>query len=276
MDYGLFLNIANTGNDSQTGHRCPVQIAYKLWQFSKSKSISEFNCYVMPDEPILANSSIYCGITEELLNNQSISAIPRLALNDAIAKMSRLIQNIGNKNIYIIGWNVLEDALEILETTTKRLNIDDFNSKNFKVIDLKKLADLSLPINELGRLGPDTTFFWLEKNVNGTSELDVFKQLADIRNMRWQDTFCVACINMNQLILAQLMKYLNLQNVDEVYSWLEAPHKIEVLTFGKHKGELISDVYVKDNDYLCWLYSCKDIMSKNKDLKFTLDSLFAI
>lgn len=273
MDYGLFLKIANTGNDTKLGHRCPIQIAYRIWQFSKDISISEASFYVRPDEPIVACSSIYCGITEDLLKSPDSIVV---LLEEAISRTSRLIRKISNKNIYVIGWDVPGDTLEVLENNAKRLNIDTFDIQKLKIIDLKKLADLSLPINETGHLGPDTTLFWLEKKVNNSSDNDTFKLLDNIRNSRWQAKFCMTTLDMDLMILKRFMSFLNLQTIDEVYDWLESPHKIKVLQFGKHKGELISDVYVKDNEYLCWLYSCKDIMDKNKDLKFTLDSLFAI
>lgn len=273
MDYGLFFKIANTGNDTKTGHRCPIQIAYRLWQYSKDRCISESSFYVRPDEPIVACSAIYCGITEDLLKSPDITVVP---LEEAISGTSRLIQKVGNKNIYVIGWDVPEDTLGVLENNAKRLNIDTFDIQKLKIIDLKKLADLSLPINETGHLGPDTALFWLEKKVNKSSDIAAFQLLANIRNARWQETFCLTTLDMDLMLLKRFMQFLDLQNLDAVYSWLEAPHKIEVLPFGKHKGELISDVYVKDNEYLCWLQSCKDIMEKNKDLKFTLDSLLAV
>lgn len=270
MDYSLFLKIANTGNDTKLGHRCPIQIAYRIWQFSKDREISEASFYVRPDESIVACSAIYCGITEELLKSPDITVVP---LKEAISGTSRLIQKVGNKNIYVIGWDVPGDTLEVLENNAKRLNIDTFDIQKLKIIDLKKLADLSLPINETGHLGPDTTLFWLEKKVNNSSDNDTFKFLANIRTSRWQEKFCITALDMDLIILKRFMSFLNLQTIDEVYAWLEAPHKIEVLQFGKHKGELISDVYVKDNEYLCWLYSCKDIMDKNKDLKYTLSEV---
>lgn len=273
MDYGLFLKIANTGNDTQTGHRCPIQIAYRLWQFSKDRHISEASFYVMPDEQIMASSSIYCGITDNLLNSPDITTA---SLEESLTISSRLIQKVGNKNIYIIGWNVLEDIHDILENNLSRLNIDIFDDKNLKLIDLKKLAELSLPTNEVGHLGPDTTLFWLKKTVEKVDDNSNFKFLQNLRNERWQQTFCKTSIDIDVLCLKLLMEKLNLRNLDDVYVWLESPHKIDVLPFGKHKGELVSDVFVKDNEYLCWLYSCKDIMDKNKDLKYTLAELLSI
>ena len=273
MDYGFFLKIANTGNDTKTGHRCPIQIAYRIWQFSKDIGISEASFYVRPDESIVACSAIYCGITDNLLKSPDITVVP---LKEAISGTSRVIQKVGNKNIYIIGWDVPGDTLEVLENNAKRLNIQTFDIQKLKIIDLKKLADLSLPINETGHLGPDTALFWLEKKVNNSSDNDTFKLLANMRTSRWQEKFCMTTLDMDLMILKRFMPFLNLRTIDEVYAWLDAPHKIEVLPFGKHKGELISDVYVKDNEYLCLLQSCKDIMEMNKDLKFTLDSLLAV
>lgn len=273
MEYGLFFKIANTGNDTKTGHRCPIQIAYRLWQSNKDKCISESSFYVRPDEPIVACSAIYCGITEDLLKSPDIIVVP---LEDAISRTSRLIQKISNKNIYVIGWDVPDDILGVLENNAKRLNINAFDIQKLKIIDLKKLAALSLSINEIGHLGPDAALFWLEKKVNKSSDNVAFQLIANIRNARWQETFCITNLDMDLMLLKRFMQFLDLHTLDAVYSWLEAPHKIEVLQFGKHKGELISDIYVKDNEYLCWLHSCKDIMDKNKDLKFTLDSLLAI
>lgn len=273
MDYGFFFKIANTGNDGKSGHRCPIQIAYKLWQLSKDRFISEASFYVMPDEQIMASSSIYCGITDNLLNSPDITTV---SLEEALTISSRLIQKVGNKNIYIIGWNVLEDIHDILENNLSRLNIDIFDDKNLKLIDLKKLAELSLPMNEVGHLGPDTTLFWLKKTVEKADDNSNFKFLQNLRNERWQQTFCKTSIDIDVLCLKLLIEKLDLRNLDDVYAWLEAPHKIEVLPFGKHKGELVSDVFVKDNEYLCWLYSCKDIMDKNKDLKYTLAELLSI
>lgn len=76
--------------------------------------------------------------------------------------------------------------------------------------------------------------------------------------------------------MSKLAKRIGAQSLDELYAFMQKPHKLEVLPFGKHKGEKFTDVFQKDHEYLCWLHSCKDIMSKSKDLKYTLDELMSV
>lgn len=221
-----------------------------------------------PDEPVTAFSAAYTGLSMSFLAKCG----PK-TLADIVSRISTLIRKVANKNIYIAGWNVLEDSLDVLDSTAKRLSAKSFDKCSLKTIDIKRIAERALPIEELGRLGPDTVLFWLNKNVLGLDDTENFKLLRDMQQMRWQENFCLASASLDITILKLLMQKLDLKTLDDVYAWLEAPQMLEVFTFGKHKGEKIADVYVKDNEYLCWLRSCKDLMAENKDLAYTLSKL---
>lgn len=221
-----------------------------------------------PDEPMTAFAAAYTGLSMSFLAKCG----PK-TLADIVSRMSTLIRKAANKNIYIAGWNVLEDSLDVLDSTAKRLSAESFDKDSLKTIDIKRIAERALPIDELGRLGPDTALFWLNKNVLQIDDAENFKLLRDMQQMRWQENFCLVSASLDITVLKLLMQKLGLKTLDDTYAWLEAPQMLEFFAFGKHKGEKIADVYVKDNEYLCWLRSCKDLMAENKDLKFTLDRL---
>ena len=264
MDYCLFLKVADTCGKL----RCPMQAAYELQKFGSLDAKHKDSFCIVPDEPVTAFSAVYTGLTESFLEKNS----PR-QLQDAVSRISTLIRKVSSKNIYIAGWNILEDTLDVLDSTAKRLHIDSFDKSCLKTIDIKRFAERSLPIDELGRLGPDTALFWLSKSFLKMDDAGNLMNLRVFQQSRWQNDFCEASICIDKTLLSLLMQKHSLKTLDDVYAWLEAPKMLEVFTFGKHKGEKIADVYVKDNEYLCWLRSCRDLMAENKDLAFTLEVL---
>lgn len=274
MDYGLFIKIANTGNNINGGFECPIQIATMLLKFSSDQSMTDIysnipyqlNEIVMPDELVLDNSAMYCGISNKLLQSKSFKKFSEVAPG-----WSRMISKFGNKNIYIVGWDILEDDLRILENNLKRLSVVVPEFNKFRIIDIKKLAELLIPISEVGTYGIDAITYHLSKDIS----LE-FGILNSYRSNRYGEKFCEKLLRQSIYCLLKLSKLGNLHNLDDIYNFMQKPHKLEVLPFGKHRGEKFVDVFQSDNSYLCWLHSCKEIMDKNKDLKYTLDELLSI
>lgn len=96
-----------------------------------------------------------------------------------------MISKFGSRNIYIVGWDILEDDLRVLESNLRRLQLPVPGFASLKTIDIKKLAELVIPVKEVGAYGIDAVTYNLSKDA-----VPEFGVLLSFRSARRHAKFC--------------------------------------------------------------------------------------
>lgn len=262
-DFYCTIRTSNTWNNTPSGHQCPTQFYAQIGRgrfdsFTKAKKL---HLNIIPDEMICCNSIVFTGIDDNMPQ--------RIDLDNALSQMSKLLKSLEDKDIYVLGWDLLGNDFNIINKNFERkfgklaCDVD-----RIKMIDVKTLFQDLVPIEKIGNYTLDAcTLYTIQNDQNSISSWTTLKQSKVGNYFTQTEVFEV------HTCLAWCMKELQIQTLDEVYSRLSSPHEVKILSFGKHKGQDIRQVFDEDPDYIQWLSGCNDVLDKNPSLKMTLEKL---
>lgn len=233
----------------------------------------KFDCVVTkPDNPITLDGKLWHKISEEDIDNITDKSIKILSKKEFLLGASQVFHTCHNYNIYVIGWNVSREPLEILENMgCKYLNHNWLHVPTVTTIDIKDLAAKCLDITKIGAITMDTidAYFMLNE---GIPLQTVYQRLLDNRN---KFNGLQYCRTLNIRLISQLQKFMDLKGFktfSEVVEFINRPEMLSEMPFGKYKGVKMAELIKVDREYIEWL-KLSGTANKSVSLAYTVDEL---
>lgn len=227
------------------------------------------NFYIENKYPLSLGTELYCGITGQYLTKLGENK------QNGLSRLVQTLNEVVNKNLYLIGWNVSEHVLDILELNLKHfnVNIDISNTrKNIQTIDI--LRSSSKLISSSNLYGSPLTLeniAYSYKKAIGLNCHDFQKKVIDQRLN--PNTCGKILVSLIKCCLVEQMRQLELNSFDEFKAYVDKPTLLTTMPFGKYKGKNIDDIVKIDVGYINWLSSQHDISLKYPSLKHTIESI---
>lgn len=201
--YTFFVHSMHTGNNFHGGHMCPIQFYGDVCSDDKFESKKSYAYNIQPDELILASTTAFCGLNNQWYKDNIDKTTD---ISKYLVTTSNILNKLFDNNIYVIGWNIVETTLNILNINALRLNLN--LSYQYKAIDVAKFAKMLLPINEIGFMTLRSTHIYCN---NGN---------VDDNSIYLKENYCKQCVEEIKYILTYLMKKHNFKTLDEVYDFI--------------------------------------------------------
>lgn len=262
MSKVCLFNCVTTGNSMPGCYESPIAFDAMLAEVD-GKGVAEtksLSMYIVPESPVTLHATAFTGLDESNLDGA-------VSIHDGLLAISRMFRQLANKNIYLVGWNILEVIQKNLEPHMERVLNESFHElfSSLKVIDLRQVAQAREDVGKLGQLTFDSTYLRMFGR----------KNLASMKLKRCESMYCRIVNEMSAKILSKYMEELEAEKIEDVEAYVGQPHLLARMPFGKYRNYEFADLLEHDSDYLIWLRSCSDITTRNKDLKFTLDKLLS-
>lgn len=277
MEYALILKTLNSGNNTNNGKECLIQAYAALFPFDINEILSsriniknakvEIDRLIFPTENITYSTTAKTGVSNKYITDFGVNG-KCINATTFIEHISKIFSTLTNKNIYVIGHNILDNDLRVINKTIEQTTtINPISLNRHKLIDIQEFAMQEFPLDQIGNYSLDSI---LLASGNGLEVVTWFN------GSKYQDSFCKEYAIETLWCLASMMKNKGYATLSQVSQQLNTRTIVNELQFGKYKGQKIVDIFKKDNEYLCWLKSCKEVMDKNPNLKYTLEKLFEV
>lgn len=227
------------------------------------------NFYIENKYPLSLGTELYCGITGQYLAKSSENK------QNGLSRLVQILNEVVDRNLYLIGWNVSEHVLDILEANLKHFNVNidiSYIRKNIKIIDIQRSSNKLIDSCKLygSLLTLENVAYFYKKAIG----LNCYEFQKNIINQRSSPNTCSeTLISLIKCCLLAQMKQLQCNDLDGFKSYVDKPSVLKTMPFGKYKGKNIDDIAKTDIGYLNWLSSQIDISTKYPDLKHTITSI---
>lgn len=257
MEYCCILSLLTTGNTFPDGFNSIIQLSESFFKVESTfNKIQQKTFYIKEDEDILLNTFTY-------VDKASILNANKFDSNIAIEYIYKILYKVYQSNLYLIGWDI-SNSLSIINMNYERLigkKIEFINE--LKVIDVKKLFSLTCDLNKVGTYSLQTALLWLYDNN--------YDEYLNHKNKQFYNY----CEETNDIILLLLKKLINNDTLGETYEYLNKPHVLKTMPFGKYKNYSFESIMQNDMNYLHWLIKQSNLAETDKDLAFTLQTLLS-
>lgn len=256
MESCVFISLLTTGNTFPDGYNAIIQLSEEFFKVENGnfKSIQQKTFNVKPDENILANVYTYTNVSN-CSENQLDS---KIALN----LFYQILNKAYTANSFVIGWNIYE-LIDTINQNYKRLYNKDIEFKDqLKLIDLKKMASLFQSLDVVGTYSLHAIYYYCYPD-----DYQVFRQ--EYYNNTCEETIkaCLKLLKNDKLNTFRTLEYL--------YNYINEPHILDRMPFGKYKNYSFEYILQNDMNYLHWLIKQSNLEETDKDLHFTLNHLLS-
>jgi len=264
MENCAFIDIFTTHNDLYGHNNCPIQFCCELFtnneifeedKFFKPERRKLFN--IIPDEEILIPGYLNSGIKNDDVRTSDYNG---LELKQALETIYKILKAFKEKGFFIIGYNHIVYDLEILNKNFQRvLNYDPIVFDKDKLIDVMKLAEMSIPVNEIGNYSMDSVMTFFHSDCNKVQNLRINKSTA-------------TDIKITKMILIHFIE--KGMTFSDISKMMNSEREVKVINFGKYKGASLETIFDIDKQYCNWLIKNKDIGTQNPSLVAALKKMF--
>jgi hypothetical protein len=258
MENCAFIDVFTTCNDLYGKNNCPIQFCCEIFTSSEVFTDSFFSAKrkmlvnMIPDEEILVQGYINSGFK----NEHDLKKVDALELREALTKIYNLLNVLKAKSFFIIGYNHMSYDMRILNESFKRvLSLDPIEFPKDKVIDLMRLAEIRIPVDRIGSYSMDSVLTYLADDYE------------DVRKIRSKGKSTEIDIEVAKRIFHKLMTGFMDPEVrfSDVVEFINSPHDVKVLNFGKYKGAGLMYVFENDRQYCNWLIKTKSMVDGHPD-----------
>lgn len=259
----ILLDISTTQNDLPGKHQCPVQIGIEKFVFDSHLDCKQifmspeesFFYEVIPDEPMMPGGILQIGKTPDF-NDGSYSD-----LEETVKNVYSYLEECSKNGVYLISYNVPYDLGILNEHFERLLGKEPIVFEKDYVIDIMDLAKKLISVEKISSYTEKNVFYCLFKSVDLLNKLSQKYSGTKLDNQ------------ISKMILIAFCKIKKIYSFWGMHDFVNSISLIDVFPFGKYKGEKISDVYAKDQNYIQWLLGSTKILTNNPDLKYTLEKL---
>jgi hypothetical protein len=256
------IDISTTQNDLPGKHQCPVQIGVEYLTFDPFDYKKTFMqpmdsrfFEIIPDEPMMPGGVLQIGKTPDFNDGTYID------LNDALKNVYSLLWESLDAGHVFVAYNIPYDIGILNEHFQRILGEEPISIPNERIIDIMDLAKKVISVEKISSYTEKNVFYCLYKNVELLNKLSMKYSGTKLDNQ------------LSKMILFAICKMKKFGSFSEMVEFVHSVSMIEVFPFGKYKGEKISEVYEKDQNYVQWCLGQKKILENNPDLKYTLEKM---
>ncbi len=261
MENCAFIDIITTGNDLYGKNNCPIQFCCEIFPLSEVFDKQKFynptrvkSFGIVPDEDILTTGYVRSsGLTNKSLED-SLDSKSVFSLKDGLLIAYRLLSLVRDKGMFLIGYNHIGYDLDILNKNFKRvLGLDPIEFPEDRILDVMKLAEISVPIEKIGNYTMESVFSCISELPN-----------ALVEEYHKHGRSASTDIRITKNILSSFMDLS--EKFSDVVKRINEPREVKTMNFGKYKGAPLEVVFENDKQYCNWLIKNKDISKTNPDL----------
>lgn len=271
-NYGYILDFATSKN---TIPGCCNEILKAKGYLINQNGIHEdsplnIDIDIQNEYPIAIGTKMYFGIDDRYLSSNGVSK------HQGLMRIVQILQNLIEKDICVIGWNVSERILDTLEQNLTCF-YDSFSISSIrnqlKIIDILRSSNVLVDINCLNgsQLTLENMYFFYEVEKSNNTVEECQKMVFDVRIH--PSTCLNATTTMLNYCLDIQMKQSTMTSFDEFIVFLNKPKILKAMPFGKYKNVDINDIVKNDIGYINWLASQESISIKYPDLKYTITQI---